>query len=646
MYRFSVWVKRPVQGNGHFYLGTHGYGSVNGVLNRSDGSNNTNPYFTINTNWGEWGDNSSWYLVVGHVWPAGSGTGSNHSDSGIYDTNGNLIYTADLADFVWRPETTSSNHRSYLYYSTDTSTRQQWAYPRVDLIDGNEPSIQSLISNAPNITVYDSSGNNNIGTTVNFPEVTNGQFGNALSFDGVDDKVSISNSPSLELSSTDEVTLEAWIYPTGDPTDSRGTIISKSGSYYMQHYIDDRIAVYTYHDGGSSTYFYSTSTVTRNAWNHVAFTENSSGYRKIYINGQLAGEGQFEASIKACTHAIEFGTENTYRHFKGKIDEARIYNRALSEDEILAHFNASKVRLDYGDVRFTDSNGTTLLNYWMEQDGTFWVKVPSISASSQKTIYMYYGNTGATSQSNGSNTFDFFDDFTGMSLDSDKWSATGSHSVGNALRVNTGSVYSNSTVVSSPQDRVFETKIQWHTFANTYGGMHISDAQSFQGSNAGGQAGILWMSSSDTNPYLQWWAADGSTTGYNIASGALIYNSLSINTYYIGGFEFHGSSEISAFLKDSDYNEIGRNTASGTFNVPVYQYVGAFTGSGAGTSDIDDVSVDWVRIRKYTSPEPTISIYAEQSNYTFTYRKPVTIDNTSNTNTLYDYQVLVEADTA
>ena len=78
----------------------------------------------------------------------------------------------------------------------------------------------------------------------------------------------------------------------------------------------------------------------------------------------------------------------------------------------------SGMQSDFDDIRFTDSDGTTLLDYWLETSTTsvsaiFWVEVPSIAASSTATIYMYYGNSSATSTSNGIATFEErgFDDF-------------------------------------------------------------------------------------------------------------------------------------------------------------------------------------------------------------------------------------------
>jgi hypothetical protein len=64
-----------------------------------------------------------------------------------------------------------------------------------------------------------------------------------------------------------------------------------------------------------------------------------------------------------------------------------------------------KMRSDCGDIRFTDSDGLTLINYWIESginssNTNVWVKVSFIPASSTITIYMYYGNPGAPSVSN------------------------------------------------------------------------------------------------------------------------------------------------------------------------------------------------------------------------------------------------------
>jgi hypothetical protein len=78
-------------------------------------------------------------------------------------------------------------------------------------------------------------------------------------------------------------------------------------------------------------------------------------------------------------------------------------------------------RADFGDIRFTRSDETTQLDYWIEEISgdvaTIWVEIPSVPASpGSTTVYIYYGNSGASTTSNGVNTFPLFDDFLGTDL--------------------------------------------------------------------------------------------------------------------------------------------------------------------------------------------------------------------------------------
>ena len=89
------------------------------------------------------------------------------------------------------------------------------------------------------------------------------------------------------------------------------------------------------------------------------------------------------------------------------IDNTKNAN-ALSDYQVPVTVNTAaliaegKMMSDCRDIRFTDSDGQTPLPYWIESgvntaSTLVWVKVPSIPASSTKTIYMYYGNPLATS---------------------------------------------------------------------------------------------------------------------------------------------------------------------------------------------------------------------------------------------------------
>lgn len=81
-----------------------------------------------------------------------------------------------------------------------------------------------------------------------------------------------------------------------------------------------------------------------------------------------------------------------------------------------SNFNFSKALASGGDLFFTDSDGTTPLNFYLEtfrspDTAVIWLRVPELSPGGSKTIYMYYGNPAASSASSGDNTFEFYDGF-------------------------------------------------------------------------------------------------------------------------------------------------------------------------------------------------------------------------------------------
>jgi len=77
---------------------------------------------------------------------------------------------------------------------------------------------------------------------------------------------------------------------------------------------------------------------------------------------------------------------------------------------------ADHCEADFDDLRFTKSDGTTLLDYWIESVSgtgssalaTVWIETILLDDAADTTIYMYYGNASATAASNGANTFVFF----------------------------------------------------------------------------------------------------------------------------------------------------------------------------------------------------------------------------------------------
>lgn len=161
LYRSSVWVKRTSStASGSFYHGLHTNGSGD-VLNLADSTSNTNPYWEYRVTSGL--TQNLWYLNVGHIYPTGTSRTTAHPDSGYWTTAG--VKVGDNAgnipsDAKFPSDATQAYQRVYHFYSGDNTTRLHLAYPRWDLIDGNEPTIAELLSNSQT-QVKDTSGRGN-----------------------------------------------------------------------------------------------------------------------------------------------------------------------------------------------------------------------------------------------------------------------------------------------------------------------------------------------------------------------------------------------------------------------------------------------------------------------------------------------------
>jgi hypothetical protein len=260
---------------------------------------------------------------------------------------------------------------------------------------------------------------------------------------------------------------------------------------------------------------------------------------------------------------------------------------------------------DFGDVRFTRSDGITELDYWLESyaggdEATFWVKVSDNLSSSNATIYVYYGNSGASTTSNGASTFpDLFSDFPGSSLPSG-WVVDGD-TVGSmviedsllkltARKEASGSwlkrgVKTSSTVWTN--DRALMYRID---SINYY--PEVTDRRRWF---LGGEGGNFYLefqswgdkiSVRDWNLYDQYSPCDFS--GGEVVWLAKESGNDGVAYYYVDGNLVDtldtGLNPDHAF---SDFSVV--------FNVQV--------GSNA-MPDVDYVYIDWVSIRKFVYPEP------------------------------------------
>ncbi|MBI1259166.1 MAG: hypothetical protein GC204_16980 [Chloroflexi bacterium] len=193
-------------------------------------------------------------------------------------------------------------------------------------------------------TTTDTSGYNNTGSLLNGAAWTNqGKFGNAIQFDGVDDRVRVADSPSLHV--TNGLTMEAWVYPTRANNWSAIVIkeIPNSFSYvlYGWWFGTDSAAGTT---SGGERATSGGGMLPLNTWTHIAMTYNGA-QQILYINGKVVASNADTGFVTVTNDPLSIGGNGQASNevFTGKIDEVRVYNVALSQADIQRDMNAPVV---------------------------------------------------------------------------------------------------------------------------------------------------------------------------------------------------------------------------------------------------------------------------------------------------------------
>jgi len=194
-------------------------------------------------------------------------------------------------------------------------------------------------------TVKDLSAHRNHGTIYGATSV-DGKFGKALSFDGEDDYMEVPYHSSLTPS---KITVATWVKPTtlADAKEIVGRGWNKEG-YTLRWNADGSIdfmignGVKWYGEGGHPV-----DAVTEGAWYFVVgvFDENTA---KLYVNAEENWSEEAEITRSTSTLDLRIGDsagDPCNRHIEGIIDEVRIYNRALSAEEIALLYNTTRKRI-------------------------------------------------------------------------------------------------------------------------------------------------------------------------------------------------------------------------------------------------------------------------------------------------------------
>ena len=244
------------------------------------------------------------------------------------------------------------------------------------------------------------------------------------------------------------------------------------------------------------------------------------------------------------------------------------------------------------DLRFTRADEVTELPYWIEfsdaNTAKVWGKYNSIETT-DTYFYVYYGKSGDTTTSNGDNTFIFFDDFPGSTLDIAKWDTSGGGSVsvsdglctiigGDRLILSKTNIFNNNTAA-----RARMQTNRWDTTAGMqqFGSQVTADWYNYV------QMNYCHIYSSHRRHLDQ--AVAATETLLAAATG-----DWAANTYYINEV-IRAATHTRWTVNDVLKVELG------TTNYPTADGILYHRAYNSG----DTMTVDWTLVRKWADQEPT-----------------------------------------
>lgn len=302
----------------------------------------------------------------------------------------------------------------------------------------------------------------------------------------------------------------------------------------------------------------------------------------------------------------------------------------------------TSMKSDFSDLRFVDQNNHEL-SYWIENEtndvnAKIWVKVSNITANSNSTIYMYYGNPSADSESNFDDAFIYADDFnsdTSADWNLETSSAGGSYD----CQVDFGNLNAGKLTFTSNENGnrcgLFP-KTEFQRIGQNYT-LEVSEFVHSQEGGDTSSAIVLYSpqtydtfyngySSLFTRDSVWAFLDDGSWIYYNGGNGLGELGFLNQNTYQNITAVTINSTTALVTLNAVDYTGTvygeysfySNNDLSGTYGL--YSYT-----SSAGRTPIE---YDWFRVRPVVSVAPTLTIQIE-NNENITVPFNVTLNNPS-----------------
>ena len=195
-------------------------------------------------------------------------------------------------------------------------------------------------------------GNN--GTIGGGPAIVGGQFGDAFTFDASDDQIVVPSSETLDI--RDQITMMAWIQPGANLTADWRTIMGKSPTSvlgqttFSYDFRTDNTGILRFSVNLGGWQYVLGPTLVEGTWYHIAGTYDGAELI-LYIDGEPVGRTAATGQINVTPDPVCVGNivnaagAGSNEYWSGIIDEVRIWDRALSADEVAINMELGREQL-------------------------------------------------------------------------------------------------------------------------------------------------------------------------------------------------------------------------------------------------------------------------------------------------------------
>lgn len=350
-YRITFWVNVRKKGSsGTIYLGMYMNGG--GFIHRTGGSAQGNPYFSYISHSNALFNEGEWLMICYCIKPAGTSTSwAQPNYTGAYRPDGTRIQigSGGLGEGntggggMFSSTGTTMSNRTYLYYSTDSSVEVDWYWPRMDVVEGNEPSPTDML-NYPH-----DSFNCNAGSGVSLiglpstspPTLTRGKY---WSFNGSNQRLVGNNVLNMNVGSTG-LSIVVWFNTS---TFNQSGFLFEKGAVNSSYclFIHDNVLYFRTKQNTVQkdlTQNNIGTTLAVNQWHMVVGTFDGTT-KKLYADGALLGTQTYAVAIDTNNNGVSIGayggqSTNDYE-YNGKIASVKVYKCAINQEQVSHEYNS------------------------------------------------------------------------------------------------------------------------------------------------------------------------------------------------------------------------------------------------------------------------------------------------------------------